>query len=210
MKEILYKSTRSTEGTLKASEAILKGLADDGGLFVPLEIPALDVTVEELSKMTYQQVAYEVMKLYFTDFTEEELKNCINNAYDSKFDTEEIAPLAEVEGTYFLEELSTVSGYNLLKAPVKIKITAKTGNNTYVIGMEKEENNNQYIGTISQDGNTDGIFKVTINNIKGFELPSTGGSGIWFFVLAGAFCRGSRMCLLFYDHPQKPCKINED
>lgn len=103
MKEILYKSTRSAEGTLKASEAILKGLADDGGLFVPLEIPALDVTVEELSKMTYQQVAYEVMKLYFTDFTEEELKNCINNAYDSKFDTEEIAPLAEVEGTYFLE-----------------------------------------------------------------------------------------------------------
>ena len=103
MKEILYKSTRSKEGTLKASEAILKGLADDGGLFVPLEIPALDVTVEELSKMTYQQVAYEVMKLYFTDFTEEELKNCINNAYDSKFDTEEIAPLAEVEGTYFLE-----------------------------------------------------------------------------------------------------------
>ena len=62
MKEILYKSTRSTEGTLKASEAILKGLADDGGLFVPLVIPALDVTVEELSKMTYQQVAYEDMK----------------------------------------------------------------------------------------------------------------------------------------------------
>ncbi|WP_302669056.1 threonine synthase [Eubacterium sp. AF15-50] len=103
MKEILYKSTRSKEGTLKASEAILKGLADDGGLFVPLEIPKLEVSVEELSKMTYQQVAYEVMKLYFTDFTEEELKYCINNAYDSKFDTEEIAPLAEVQGTYYLE-----------------------------------------------------------------------------------------------------------
>ncbi len=103
MKEILYKSTRSKEGTLKASEAILKGLADDGGLFVPLEIPKLDVSVEELSKMTYQQVAYEVMKLYFTDFTEEELKYCINNAYDSKFDTEEIVPLAEVQGTYYLE-----------------------------------------------------------------------------------------------------------
>ena len=103
MKEILYKSTRSKEGTLKASEAILKGLADDGGLFVPLEIPKLDVSVEELSKMTYQQVAYEVMKLYFTDFTEEELEYCINNAYDSKFDTEEIAPLAEVQGTYYLE-----------------------------------------------------------------------------------------------------------
>ena len=103
MKEILYKSTRSKDGYLKASEAILKGLADDGGLFVPTEIPKLDVSIEELSKMTYQQVAYEVMKLYFTDFTEEELKNCINTAYDSKFDTEEIAPLAEVDGAYYLE-----------------------------------------------------------------------------------------------------------
>lgn len=103
MKEILYKSTRSGDGYLKASEAILKGLADDGGLFVPTEIPKLDVTVEELSKMTYQQAAYEVMKLYFTDFTEEELKNCINKAYDEKFDTEEIAPLAEVDGAYYLE-----------------------------------------------------------------------------------------------------------
>jgi len=103
MKEILYKSTRSEDGYLKASEAILKGLADDGGLFVPTEIPKLDVTVEELSKMTYQQAAYEVMKLYFTDFTEEELKNCINKAYDEKFDTEEIAPLAEVDGAYYLE-----------------------------------------------------------------------------------------------------------
>lgn len=103
MKEIFYKSTRSEDGYLKASEAILKGLADDGGLFVPTEIPKLDVTVEELSKMTYQQAAYEVMKLYFTDFTEEELKNCINKAYDEKFDTEEIAPLAEVDGAYYLE-----------------------------------------------------------------------------------------------------------
>lgn len=85
------------------------------------------------------------------------------------------------EGTYFLEELSTVSGYNILKAPVKIEIKANRDENTYV------GSNNQYIGTISQDSNTDGIFKVTINNTKGFELPSTGGSGIWFFVLAGAF-----------------------
>lgn len=53
--------------------------------------------------MTYQEVAYEVMKLFLTDFTEEELKNCIANAYDSKFDTEVIAPLAEAGGAYYLE-----------------------------------------------------------------------------------------------------------
>ena len=101
--EVLYNSTRSTGNPVKASTAILKGLSDDGGLFVPDHIPALDKSVEELSKMTYQEVAYEVMKLFLTDFTEEELKNCINKAYDAKFDTEVIAPLVEAQGAYYLE-----------------------------------------------------------------------------------------------------------
>lgn len=100
--DLLFKSTRGNE-TVTASQAILKGLADDGGLFVPTSIPKLDVSIEELSKMTYQETAYAVMKLFLTDFTEEELKNCINNAYDSKFDVEEIAPLVKADGAYFLE-----------------------------------------------------------------------------------------------------------
>ena len=101
--EVLYNSTRSNGIPVKASQAILKGLSDDGGLFVPDHIPALDKTLKELSEMNYKQVAYEVMKLYLTDFTEEELKNCIERAYDSKFDTEVIAPLVEAEGAYYLE-----------------------------------------------------------------------------------------------------------
>ncbi|MCI7130290.1 MAG: threonine synthase [Lachnospiraceae bacterium] len=100
---IYYSSTRNANDKVTASQAILKGLADDGGLFVPSEIPALDVSLKDLADMTYQQTAYEVMKLFLTDFTEEELKNCINSAYDSKFDTEEIAPLVEAEGAYYLE-----------------------------------------------------------------------------------------------------------
>ena len=100
---LLYKSTRNSDKTVTASEAILKGLADDGGLFVPEYIPKLDVTVDELKGMTYQETAYAVMKQFLTDFTEEELKNCIDSAYDSKFDTEVIAPLVKVEDTYHLE-----------------------------------------------------------------------------------------------------------
>lgn len=100
---LLYKSTRNAEKTVTASEAILKGLADDGGLFVPVSIPKLDVSLDELKEMTYQETAYAVMKQFLTDFTEEELKNCIAKAYDEKFDTEEIAPLAKVEDTYYLE-----------------------------------------------------------------------------------------------------------
>ncbi len=101
--ELLYKSTRNSEKTVTASEAILKGLADDGGLFVPVSIPKLDVSLDTLKEMSYQETAYVVMKQFLTDFTEEELKNCIAKAYDSKFDTEEIAPLAKVEDNYYLE-----------------------------------------------------------------------------------------------------------
>ncbi|MDD6039325.1 MAG: threonine synthase [bacterium] len=100
---IYYSSTRNADIKVSASQAILKGLADDGGLFVPSEIPALDVDVKELASMSYQEVAYEVLKLFLTDYTEEELKQCINHAYDSKFDTEEIAPLVQADGAYYLE-----------------------------------------------------------------------------------------------------------
>lgn len=101
--EVLYKSTRSNSEPVKASEAILKGLAEDGGLFVPDHIPALDVSIDVLSRMSYREVAYEVMKLYLTDFTKEELMDCIDRAYDAKFDTEVIAPLAYAGNAYYLE-----------------------------------------------------------------------------------------------------------
>ena len=100
--EVMYKSTRSNQ-TVKASEAILKGLASDGGLFVPVTLPKLNVSIDELKDMSYQEVAYAVMKEFLTDFTEEELKDCINKAYDKKFDTEEIAPLVKADGAYYLE-----------------------------------------------------------------------------------------------------------
>ncbi len=70
---------------------------------MPDHIPALDKDIKQLAEMDYRQVAYEVMKLYLTDFTEEELKGCIDRAYDSKFDTEEIVPMAEAAGAYYLE-----------------------------------------------------------------------------------------------------------
>ena len=101
--QVLYKSTRGKEQAVTASMAILKGLSEDGGLFVPERIPQLDVPMDKLAQMTYQKTAYEVMSRFLTDFTEEELKNCISKAYDSKFDTEKIAPLHEACGAYFLE-----------------------------------------------------------------------------------------------------------
>lgn len=101
--DLLYKSTRSENIGVTASQAILKGLAEDGGLFVPERIPQLTVPVEKLGAMNYREIAYEVMKLFLTDFTEEELKHCIDSAYDEKFDTAEIAPLKKEDGVHYLE-----------------------------------------------------------------------------------------------------------
>lgn len=100
---MLYVSTRNAEEKVTASQAVLKGLAEHGGLFVPEEIPHLDVSVEKLAGMSYQETAYEVMKLFLTDYTEEELKKCIRNAYDEKFDASEIAPLVKAQGISYLE-----------------------------------------------------------------------------------------------------------
>lgn len=63
----------------------------------------LKYRLKNLADMTYQETAYEVMKLFLSDFTEEELKHCINGAYDDKFDTKEIAPLVKKDGAYYLE-----------------------------------------------------------------------------------------------------------
>jgi threonine synthase len=101
--ELMYRSTRNNEETATASQAILKGLAENGGLFVPERIPTLDKSLEELKELSYQELAYEVMKLYLTDFTEAELKSCIANAYDEKFDTKTIAPLVKADGAHYLE-----------------------------------------------------------------------------------------------------------
>ena len=101
--ELIYESTRNSEEKVTASQAVLKGLADGGGLFVPTHIPSLDIDFDELAKMDYQDTAFFVMRKFLTDFTEEELRSCISEAYDGKFDTKEIAPVVKKGDVYFLE-----------------------------------------------------------------------------------------------------------
>ena len=98
-----YSSTRDSSIRLSASQAVLKGLSDDGGLFVPSEFPKLSVGLDELAKLDYKETAFTVMKGFLDDYTDEELKSCIDAAYDEKFDTPEIAPLVKADNVYYLE-----------------------------------------------------------------------------------------------------------
>jgi len=95
-------NTRNRKESLQASQAILQGLATNGGLFVPQEIPLSKIS--DMSKMSYVDHALWVLQQYFTDFTADELRECVENAYNtSNFDTPAICPVKTFADVSFLE-----------------------------------------------------------------------------------------------------------
>ncbi len=100
---ITYKSTRGSKNYKSAAQAVIQGIAEDKGLYVPESVPALPMPIEDMIGMPYKEVAYHIIKTFFDDYTDEEIKYCTDGAYDSKFEEEEIVPVTEAGGAYFLE-----------------------------------------------------------------------------------------------------------
>lgn len=100
---IKFKSTRGSEHELTGAQAIIQGIAEDKGLYVPTEIPALPFQIEDMIGKSYQDVAFQVIGAFFDDYTEEEMRACVDGAYDAKFEAEEIAPIVKAGDAYFLE-----------------------------------------------------------------------------------------------------------
>ncbi len=100
---LYYQSTRGDKKRILSAEATIKGIADDGGLFVPETIPQINKGLYRFRSTDYKKLAFVIMKEFFTDYRQDELKDCINRAYDDKFDTDMIAPLSKKMGVYFLE-----------------------------------------------------------------------------------------------------------
>ncbi len=101
-----YKSTRNSQVNVSSAQAIAQGISKDGGLFVPSEIPSLSLEeIKAIGNMSYADRAAAVFSKYLTDFTEAELRYCVDNAYSTKnFDTESITEIAHLfDGTYMLE-----------------------------------------------------------------------------------------------------------
>lgn len=98
-----YKSTRGSGEVKTAAQAVIQGIAEDKGLFVPESIPQLPFALEDMKGKTYREIAFEVIHRFFTDYTGEELQRCVNGAYDDKFEAAEIVPVVEAGGAYFLE-----------------------------------------------------------------------------------------------------------
>jgi len=102
-----YRSTRNSSLAVTASEAIVKGLSYDGGLFVPENLPCIKLDeLCNLSKMTYNERANYILKKFLTDFTQDEIKSCVDKAYNKeKFETDSIAPLYKLSDNLYILEL---------------------------------------------------------------------------------------------------------
>ncbi len=103
---MFYKSTRNPHDKVTSAEAIVKGLSDDGGLFVPENIP--QVTLDEiktLSNCNYRERAKYIISKYLTDFSAEEVAYCVDNAYGDNFASKEIAPVVNLTDSANILEL---------------------------------------------------------------------------------------------------------
>lgn len=96
-------STRGNKEKVKGSQAIINGLCNDGGLYVPTSFPNISNKLKDFLNLSYKNLCLEILKLYLDDFTDDELISCIERAYDEKFDCKEIAPTTKINDAYFLE-----------------------------------------------------------------------------------------------------------
>ena len=95
---IKYVSTRGSEKVLTGAQAIIAGIADDRGLYLPTSIPTITASLADIADMDYQQIAKIVLSAFLTDYTEDEINSCVEKAYDEKFDNPEIVPIVKKDG----------------------------------------------------------------------------------------------------------------
>nr|WP_241634464.1 threonine synthase [Fusobacterium gastrosuis] len=96
-------SSRNKYEKCTAKEAIIKGLSKDGGLFVPENFGTEKFDIVDFINLSYQEMAYKVISLFFDDFTKDELETCIKKAYEKNFSSEDISPVSKIGKDYMLE-----------------------------------------------------------------------------------------------------------
>lgn len=103
MTHMYYESTRDSNIKINSANAILKGLSDDGGLFVMKSLSDKKIDIKNLINKDYYEMGIEITKIFLPDFTENEIKNCIYNAYSNKFETNKLVPIKNLKNAYIAE-----------------------------------------------------------------------------------------------------------
>ncbi|MDP6637063.1 MAG: threonine synthase [Phycisphaerae bacterium] len=99
-----YVSTRGGIEPLEFQDAVMMGLADDGGLIVPRDIPNVSDCLDDWANMSYPQLAFEVIRLFATDIPDEDLRDLVDRSYIGVFDSDpEVAPITPVGDRFVME-----------------------------------------------------------------------------------------------------------
>lgn len=138
---MLYESTRGQFEKVAAAEAIKMGIAPDGGLFVPDEIPHISMEeLKEMAGLSYQERAAVILEKYLTDYSAVEINECVSLAYNqSRFDSPAIAPLHCLNDSLYVLELWHGPTYAFKDMALQIlphlltKAAAKTGNTSTIV-----------------------------------------------------------------------------
>lgn len=158
-----YCSTRGKVSGLGFTDAVMMGLADDGGLLLPESIPKLSPDdLQQLSKLPYPELAFQIISRYATDIPESDLKELIDRSY-AKFEHPQITPVVEQDGLYILELfhgptlafkdvalqfLGNLFEYFLAKSDQRMNIVGATSGDTgsaAIYGVRGKENINIFI-----------------------------------------------------------------
>lgn len=98
-----YISTRGKSPSVSASQAIINGMAPDGGLYVPEKWPNVDLDWQILAQQSYQQIATRIFGAFFDDFSNQEIQEVVQAAYGQQWDNQDIVPIHSEKYLHYLE-----------------------------------------------------------------------------------------------------------
>lgn len=161
-----YISTRGNYKKVSSAEAIKTGMVPEGGLFVPEKFPVInEKDIASMENMSYQEIAEKVFSLYLTDFTQDEIKKCVNGAYNTKnFDTKDIAPVVKLDEKNYILELW--HGPTAAFKDMALQIMP------YFLTVSKEKLNdkNETVILVATSGDTGKAALEGFKNIKGIKI----------------------------------------
>jgi len=165
---MLYQSTRGEIKGLAFKDAVMMGLADDGGLLLPESIPQLTAgDLAALCKLAYPELAFQILSYYISDIPSADLKDLVNRSYAS-FNHDEITPVVQHDNLYILE---LFHGPTLAFKDVALQFLGNLFE--YLLAERREKMN--ILGATSGDTGSAAIFGVRgKENIRIFILHPHG------------------------------------
>ena len=163
---ILYESTRNSQEAISSADAIKRGISPSGGLYVPKKLP--NISVEEIASMVnmdYKERAALILKLFLTDFSDEELSDCVNKAYtNSKFSSEDIAPVVGLNENLYILELW--HGPTCAFKDMALQILP----HFFVKAMQKTDEKSEIIILVATSGDTGKAALEGFANVEGTRI----------------------------------------